>query len=117
MEMCYTGDLVMPNNFVAIATDEMEYIDGGKLSWSTARDVTLVAIGFLVGKIADKVIEKSAIQYVVNAIGGWISNAIDTAVLTVMYYPGKVAATAAAIAILGGVTYGVYRYGRSKGKW
>ena len=117
MEMCYTGDLVMPNNFVAIDTDEMEYIDGGKLSWSSARTVVLGAVGYLVGKVVDHAIKQSAIQAVISAMGGWVANAVDTAILTVMCYPGKVAATAAAIAILGCVTYGVYRYGRSKGKW
>lgn len=29
MEMCYNGELVMPQSFSVITADEMEYIDGG----------------------------------------------------------------------------------------
>ena len=29
MEMCYTGALVMPNNYVVVSEDEMAYLDGG----------------------------------------------------------------------------------------
>lgn len=29
MEMCYDGTLVMPNHFVEIESEEMEYLEGG----------------------------------------------------------------------------------------
>lgn len=43
--------------------------------------------------------------------------AIETAILVVMCYPEKVAATIAAVGLLGAAGYGIYKKGKSMGKW
>lgn len=44
MEMCYDGALVMPNHFVEISNDEMEYIDGGMTTWQKAIIIGAVVV-------------------------------------------------------------------------
>lgn len=116
MEMCYDGALVMPSSYAVMDSDEMTYVEGGKFSWSSARTIVYTAIGYVLGKFISGV-TTAVLKSVINVCAGWITSAIDTAILTVMCYPGKVAATAAAVALLGAAGYGIYKVGRSRGKW
>lgn len=48
MEMTYTGAMVMPNTYVVIDNDEMQYLDGGGIpNWSVR--VAVSAVFFAVG--------------------------------------------------------------------
>ena len=38
MEMCYEGTLAMPSNYVALDSEEMTYVEGGKV-WTTYRSL------------------------------------------------------------------------------
>lgn len=115
MEMCYEGALVMPSSYAVMNEEEMTYVEGG-LSWSGAKTAVYSALGYLIGKFVAGVTAE-AIKPVVVVCAGWIKSAVETAILTVMCYPEKVVATAVAVGLLGAAGYGIYKKGRSLGKW
>ena len=116
MDMCYDGALVMPSSYVVMDEEEMCYVEGGKFSKSAARTIVYTAIGYVLGKFVSGVTSK-LIETVVVATAAWIKSAIETAILTVMCYPFKVAATVAAVALLSAAGYGIFKKGRELGKW
>jgi hypothetical protein len=91
-------ELQLPNNYVDIDADEMEYIDGG-ISYSSAKSILYGAIGAAITRIVGRAITQSAIGAVINSIGSWFAGTIDTAILTVWYNP--VAAAVAAAGVVG----------------
>lgn len=116
MEMCYNGAMVMPSSYAVMDQEEMTYIEGGKLSWSTAKKYAKMAliavVGYAAGRVRDALVDKAFL-----AAAPWVKNAFETAILVVMCYPGKVAAVAAGVAILGAAGYAVYKVGKKKKYW
>ncbi len=105
MEMCYDGALVMPSNFVAIETEEMEYIDAGtaknfcnnlKGLWnkSTIFRHALKAGGFSWGYILS--LAKVSFWYVSTKVAGMLSLSISlvSRALAVIAGLGVIAAAA-----------------------
>lgn len=116
MDMCYDGVLVMPSDYVVMDEEEMMYVEGGKFNLSAARIIVFSAVGYCIGKlgvaIGKSAISQSAIGAAIKVAGAWVANIIDTAILTVMCYPGKVAATIFAIAAVGVAGYAIYKAGK-----
>ena len=115
MEMCYDGALVMPSSYAVMDAEEMTYVEGG-VSWKTAKQwgkyALYTVVTWFAGKVLDKLFESAF-----AACAAWIKGALETAILTVMCYPDKVAAIAAGVVILGAAGYGVYLKGKNKGYW
>lgn len=57
------------------------------------------------------------LESAIAACAAWVKSAFETAILTVMCYPEKVAAVAAATVILGAAGYAVYKVGKNKKYW
>lgn len=116
MEMCYDGALVMPSNFVTMDEEEMMYVEGGKFTRSSAKQIALTAMGYVLGKFVAGVTSK-LLESAIAACAAWVKSAFETAILTVMCYPEKVAATAIAVSLLGAAGYTVYKVGKRKKYW
>lgn len=116
MEMCYDGALVMPSNYAVMSEDEMMYVEGGKFSRSAAKQIAIYAMSYVLGKFVAGVTNK-LLESAIAASAAWVKSAFETAILTVMCYPEKVAATAVAIGILGTAGYAVYQVGKKKKYW
>lgn len=116
MEMCYDGALVMPSSFALMNEEEMMYVEGGKFSKSAAKKIALTAMGYVLGKFIAGVTSK-LLESAIAACAAWVKSAFETAILTVMCYPEKVAAVAAATVILGAAGYAVYKVGKNKKYW
>lgn len=109
-------ELTLPTSYIDINNEEMEYVDGGGFSWSGAKTIVYGALAYVLGKFIAGVTSK-LLESAIVASAAWIKGAIDTAILTVMCYPEKVAATAIAIGLLGAAGYGIYKTGKSKKWW
>ena len=88
MDICYDGALVMPSNFVAIESDEMEYVDGGfYIPYTTIRSFVLTCcinpigatlIGIACSKLAGLITAKAAILGAkIGAFGGPVVAAVS----------------------------------------
>lgn len=112
--------LQMPTSYVDIDREEMEYVDGG-LSWNEARSYVWGLITGALATIIGKGVAKSWVGSVITkAVAGWITSAIDSATIAIMYIPSS-AIKGIAIATLGGAlgcaAWQLYSYGKSIGKF
>lgn len=116
MEMCYDGALVMPSSYAVMNEEEMMYVEGGKFSWGKAKNMAYTALKYVLGAFVAGVTAK-LLESAITACAAWVKSAFETAILTIMCYPEKVAAIAAGVAILGAVGYTVYKVGKKKKYW
>ena len=113
--------LQLPTSYVDVDRDEMEYIDGGDFSYRDAGMFVLGLMAAAVGSMVKTGVSNSWIASVITkAVAGWVTSAIDTATLAIMYIPSWVAKTVAFAVLGGALSYGayqLYQYGKAKGKW
>ena len=106
-------ELQLPNSYVEIDRDEMEYIDGG-ITWKNARTIVYSALGFFIGSIVKKAVSASLIGLALEGASFWLMGVIDTAICAVIANPSLAIVS---VALIGGAGYTVYEIGKKKKYW
>jgi hypothetical protein len=104
--------LSLPIQYIELEQEEMMYLEGGVTS--AQKGFALGLITSAVGAIAKKAVSQSAVGAVMNSAAGWLTGAIDAAILWCWYNPWLAAGIGVAFA---GTIVGIYYLGKQQGRW